>query len=64
MGCTPERPRITEIQDSLIRCYVLRKGAFEEGEKAQVMEIEFEIRELRSELEKPKELSDTWLAWQ
>ena len=53
---TPEeRARITEIQDSLIDLYVEQKEALEDGRKARAIELAFEIKELRGEIEKIKE---------
>jgi len=53
---TPEeRTRITEIQDLLIDRYVEQKEALEKGEKARVIEIGFEIKELKREIEEVKE---------
>jgi hypothetical protein len=55
-GLTPEeRARITEIQDLLIDHYVEQKEALEEGNKARAIEIDFEIKELRREMEELKE---------
>jgi hypothetical protein len=55
-GLNPEeRARIAETQDSLIDLYVGIKEAFEKGEKVCATEIEFEIKELRREMEKIKE---------
>ena len=50
-----ERARITEIQDSLIDLYVEQKEALEDGRKARAIELAFEIKELRGEIEKIKE---------
>ena len=53
---TPEeRARITEIQDQLIDRYVEQKEAFEKGEKARAIDIGFEIKELKREIEEVKE---------
>jgi len=53
---TPEeRARITEIQDLLIDRYVEQKEALDKGLKTHAIEIEFEIKELRHEMEKIKE---------
>jgi len=53
---TPEeRARITEIQDLLIDRYVEQKKALNKGLKTHAIEIEFEIKELRHEMEKIKE---------
>ena len=60
---TPEeRARVTEIQDLLIvnprfaHCTVFgKKEALEEDKKARAREIEFEIKELRQEIETIKE---------
>jgi hypothetical protein len=53
---TPEeRARITEIQDLLIERYVEQKEALEDGKKARAIEIGFEIKELRREMETIKE---------
>jgi len=55
-GLTPEeRARVTDIQDLLIERYVEQKEALEEGKQAYAAEIEFEIKELREEIEKIKE---------
>ena len=55
-GLTPEeRARITDIQDLLIERYVEQKEALEEGEQAREKEIEFEIKELKREMETIKE---------
>jgi hypothetical protein len=51
-----ERARITEIQDLLIERYVEQKEALEEGKKARAIEIGFEIKELRREMETVKGL--------
>jgi hypothetical protein len=52
---TPEeRARITEIQDLLIERYVEQKEALEGGQKIRAKEIEFEIKELRDEMEEVK----------
>jgi hypothetical protein len=50
-----ERARITEIQDLLIDRYVEQKESLEKGEKAQAIEIGFEINELKREIEEVKE---------
>jgi hypothetical protein len=51
-GPTPkERARITELQDLLIERYVEQKEALEDGKKARAIEIGFEIKELRREME-------------
>jgi hypothetical protein len=53
---TPEeRTRVTEIQDMLIERYVEQKAALEDGKKALAIEIGFEIKELRREMETIKE---------
>ena len=53
---TPEeRARITEIQDLLIEQYVEQKEAFAKGNKARARDIEFEIKELKREMERIKE---------
>jgi hypothetical protein len=53
---TPEeRLRITELQDLLIDRYVEQKEALEKGEKARAIEIGFEIKELKREIEEVKE---------
>ena len=53
---TPEeRARITEIQDLLIDRYVEQKEALDKGEKARAIEIGFEIKELKREIEEVKE---------
>ncbi len=53
---TPEeRARITEIQDMLIERYVEQKEALDDGKKARAIEIGFEIKELRHEMESVKE---------
>jgi hypothetical protein len=50
-----ERARVTDIQDLLIERYVEQKEALEEGKKARAREIDFEIKELRHEMETIKE---------
>jgi hypothetical protein len=53
---TPEkRAKITEIQDLLIDRYVAQKSAIEKGESARSRQIEFEIEELKHEIEEIKE---------
>ena len=53
---TPEeRARITEIQDLLIDRYVEQKEALEKGRRARAIEIGFEIKELKREIEEVKE---------
>ena len=55
-GLSPEeQARITDIQDLLIERYVEQKEALEEGEQAREKEIEFEIKELKREMETIKE---------
>ena len=55
-GLSPEeQTRITDIQDLLIERYVEQKEALEEGEQAREREIEFEIKELKREMETIKE---------
>jgi len=55
-GLSPEeQARITDIQDLLIERYVEQKEALEEGEQARTREIEFEIKELKREMETIKE---------
>jgi hypothetical protein len=54
-----ERARITEIQDLLIERYVEQKEALEDGKKARAIEIGFEIKELRREMESIKEWAHT-----
>jgi hypothetical protein len=55
-GLTPEeRARISDIQDLLIERYVEQKEALAKGKKALVIEIGFEIKELRREMETTKE---------
>jgi hypothetical protein len=55
-GLTPEeRIRITEIQDALIDLYVEQKEALGKGNTARAIEIDFEIKELRRDMEKIKE---------
>ena len=55
-GLTPEeRARITDIQDLLIERYVEQKEALAKGKKALAIEIGFEIKELRREMETIKE---------
>jgi hypothetical protein len=49
-----ERARITEIQDLLIERYVEQREALEEGKKARAIEIGFEIKELRRDMETVK----------
>jgi len=50
-----ERARVTDIQDLLIERYVEQKEALEEGKKPRAREIDFEIKELRDEIETIKE---------
>jgi hypothetical protein len=50
-----ERARITEIQDSLIDKYVEQNEALDAGKKARAIQIEFEIKELKREMEEIKE---------
>jgi hypothetical protein len=52
---TEERARLTELQDLLIDRYVEQNEALEEGKKARAMTIEFEIKELKREMEEIKE---------
>jgi hypothetical protein len=52
---TEERARLTELQDLLIDRYVEQNEALEEGKKARAMAIEFEIKELKREMEEIKE---------
>ncbi|MBV9815995.1 MAG: hypothetical protein JO229_09630 [Alphaproteobacteria bacterium] len=53
---TPEeRARITEIQDLLIERYVEQKHAAEGGNRTRAKEIEFEIKELKREIDEVKE---------
>ena len=53
---TPEeRAKITEIQDLLIDRYVAQKSAIERGERTRSRQIEFEIEELKREIEEIKE---------
>ena len=55
-GLSPEeQARITDIQDLLIERYVEQKEALEEGEQARESEIEFEIKDLKREMETIKE---------
>jgi hypothetical protein len=55
-GLSPEeQARITDIQDLLIERYVEQKEALEEGKQARAPEIEFEIKELKREIETIKE---------
>ncbi len=55
-GLSPEeQTRITDIQDLLIELYVEQKKELEEGEQARAREIEFEIKELKREMETIKE---------
>jgi uncharacterized OsmC-like protein len=55
-GLTPEeRAKLTEIQDALIDLYVEQKEALEEGKKSLAIELDFEIKELKLEMEKLKE---------
>jgi len=55
-GLSPEeQARITDIQDLLIERYVEQKEALEEGEQAREREIEFEIKDLKREMETIKE---------
>jgi hypothetical protein len=53
-----ERARITDIQDSLIELYVEQKEALDKGKKARAIEIGFEIKELRREMETIKECAN------
>ena len=50
-----ERARLTDIQDLLIARYVEQKEALEEGKRPRAREIDFEIKELRHEMETIKE---------
>jgi hypothetical protein len=52
---TEERPRLTELQDLLLDRYVEQNEALEEGKKDRAMAIEFEIKELKREMEEIKE---------
>jgi hypothetical protein len=53
---TPEeRARITEIQDILIERYVEQNEALKRGDQAQAITIDFEIKELKRELEEIRE---------
>ena len=53
---TPEeRAKITEIQDLLIDRYVAQKSAIENGERTRSRQIEFEIEELKRDIEEIKE---------
>ena len=53
---TPEeRAKITEIQDLLIDRYVAQKSAIEKGERTRSRQIEFEIEDLKREIEEIKE---------
>ena len=55
-GLTPEeRARITNIQDTLIDLYVEQKEALEKGKTARAIDIDFEIKELRRDIEEIKE---------
>ena len=55
-GLSPEeQARITDIQDLLIERYVEQKEALEEGEQPREREIEFEIKDLKREMETIKE---------
>ena len=49
-----DRPRITEIQDSLIERYVEQKEAIREGNRRRAIGLEFEIKELLREKDKIK----------
>jgi len=52
---TPEeRARVTEIQDLLIERYVEQKEALEDGNRCRAIELKFEIKELRDEIDKIK----------
>ena len=53
-----ERARITDIQDSLIELYVEQKEALDKGKKARAIEIGFEVKELRREMETIKECTN------
>lgn len=53
---TPEeQARIAEIQDLLIDRYVEQKELLERGERACALDIEFEIKELKREMQEIKE---------
>ena len=53
---TPEeRARVTEIQDLLIERYVEQREALEKGQKARAVGLQFEIKELRREMDEFKE---------
>jgi hypothetical protein len=53
---TPEeRARMTEIQDVLIERYVEQNEALKRGDQALAITLEFEIKELKRELEEIKE---------
>jgi hypothetical protein len=55
---TQERQdRITDIQDSLIERYVEQREAIQEGNRCRAIELEFEIKELRREKDKIKQLT-------
>ena len=49
-----DRPRITEIQDSLIERYVEQKEMIREGNRCRAIGLEFEIKELLREKDKIK----------
>jgi hypothetical protein len=49
-----ERDRAIDIQDLLIERYVEQKEAIREGNRCRAIELEFEIKELRSEQNKAK----------
>jgi hypothetical protein len=50
-----ERARITELQDALIERYTDQDEALKRGNKAQAITLEFEIKELKREMEEIKE---------
>jgi len=55
---TQERQdRITDIQDSLIERYVEQREAIQEGNRCRAIELEFEIKELRREKDKIRQLT-------
>jgi hypothetical protein len=53
---SPEnRARITKIQDALIDRYAEQKEALDRGQKSHAIALQFEIRELRREIEEIKD---------
>jgi hypothetical protein len=50
-----DRARITTIQDALIDRYMEQKAALDRGQKTRAIALQFEIRELRREIEEIKD---------